>query len=334
MTNKKIRPIHVCVAALVGAATLMAAGCGDERSETVVAAQQQAVNLDQLTALLNQVLPAWDERVLAVKDGVPWSADMAYDDLFAAVGDKPIPLSADVGRISDGARVARLDRRAGRARYISRQRAWTLDRAGIPFGDDSVALQAVRRALDGLRLPAGELGRVRLDTQTAEVAPEGEADGKLFDVYRLVSWSRIVNGLPVQGSRVVGAVTQEGAVQRLLVNWPQFIMPAGMTLRSRDAVVAQLAQALARQAPVPTDARTLTARLSYVPERNLGTTPRDLPGDGDLTSSDDSDKVGGDPRYPTRKRHANEVVRHVPAVIVSVSTGETPYQLAVAVAAP
>jgi hypothetical protein len=44
--------------------------------------------------------------------------------------------------------------------------------------------------------------------------------------------------------------------------------------------------------------------------------------------------VSGDPRYPTRKRHANEVVRHVPAVIVSVSAGETPYQVAAAVAAP
>lgn len=335
MTNKNIRPIQVCVAALVGAVALLGAGCGEERGEPVVAAQEQAVTLDQLTALLDQVLPAWDERVLAAKDGINWSADASYDALFAAVADKPIPLSADVGRISDGARVARLDRLAGRARYISRPRAWTLDRAAIPFGDDSVALASVRRALDGLRVPTGELGRVRLDTQEAEVAPDGEADGKLYDVYRLVSWSRVVNGLPVQGSRVVAAVTQEGAVQRLLVNWPQFTMPAGMTLRSRDVVVAQLVKAIARQAPMPGDARTLSARLAYVPERYLGTTVRDLPGDGDLqTPSDDSDKVGGDARYPTRKRHANEIVRHVPAVIVSVSTGETPYQLAAAVAAP
>jgi len=112
-------------------------------------------------------------------------------------------------------------------------------------------------------------------------------------------------------------------------------MPAGMTLRTRDAVVAQLVQAIARQAPVPVDARAVSARLAYVPERYLASTPRDLPSDGDLAPpSDDTDKVGGDPSYPTRKRHANEIVRHVPAVIVSVSTGETPYQLAAAVAAP
>jgi hypothetical protein len=292
------------------------------------------VDIDQLTALLNQVVPAWDARVLAAKDGLNWSADASYDELFKAVGDKPILATAAGGRLSDGTRVARLDQRAGRARYISRERAWTLDRAGIPFGDDSIALSAVRRALDSLGVPATELGRVRLDTQTAEVAPGDEPDGKLFDVYRLVSWTRIVNGLPVHGSRVVGAVTQEGAVQRLLVNWPRFTMPAGMTLRTRDAVVADLVRAIARQAPVPVDARTVSARLAYVPERYLGTTPRDLPSEGDLVSSDDNDKPTGDPTYPTRKRLSGVIQRHVPAVVVSVSTGETPYQLAAAVAAP
>jgi hypothetical protein len=86
---------------------------------------------------------------------------------------------------------------------------------------------------------------------------------------------------------------------------------------------------------VPTDARLVSARLAYVPERHLGSTLRDLPSDGDIAPpSDDTDKVGGDPRYPTRKRHAGEVVRHVPAVLVSVSAGETPYQMAAAVAAP
>jgi len=333
MTIKNIRPIQVCVAALLGAAALAGAGCGQEPAPTVEA-QQQAVNIDQLTTLINQVLPAWDARVLAAKDGVNWSADLGYDGLFAAVGDKPILASAGAGRLSDGTRVARLDAIGGRARYVSRERAWTLDRAGVPFGDDSVALSAVRRALDGLHVPAGELGRVRLDTQTAEVAPDGEADGKLFDVYKLVSWSRLVNGLPVQGSRAVAAVTQDGSVQRLLVSWPPFTMPPGMTVRSRDVVVAELVKAIARQT-VPTDARTVTARLAYVPERYLGTTPRDLPSDGDLqTPSDDNDKPSGDPSYPTRKRLTGRIVRHVPAVIVSVNAGETPYQLAAAVAAP
>jgi hypothetical protein len=329
-----MRTIHACVAALLGAATLVGAGCGEEGGQSVEV-QRQAVDIDRLTALIDQVLPAWDERVLAVKDGVDWSADLGYGDIFAAAGDKPLATTDDVGRIADNGRVARLDRRAGRARYISRERAWTLDRAGLPFVDDTVVAGAVRRALERLRLPAGELGGVGLDTQVAEVAPGGEPDGKLLDVYRLVSWSRTVNGLPVQGSRVVGAVTQDGAIQRLLVNWPPFATPAGMTLRSRDVVVAELVRAIARQEPVPTDGRVVTARLAYVPERHIGSSPRDLPGDGDIAPpSDDSDKVSGDPRYPTRKRHANEVVRHVPAVIVSVSAGETPYQLAAAVAAP
>ena len=58
--------------------------------------------------------------------------------------------------------------------------------------------------------------------------------------------------------------------------------------------------------------------------------------DDDPSTSTGGDETGPDndgdkPRYPSHQRQ-NVTVRYVPAVLVSVTSGETPYQLAVSLA--
>ena len=93
-----------------------------------------------------------------------------------------------------------------------------------------------------------------------------------------------------------------------------------------------------RQNPDVLDDRSVSARLTYVPEAHLAPySPRGGVNDDDPSPSTGGDETGPDhdgdkPRYPSHQRRANVTVRYVPAVLVSVTTGETPYQTAVALA--
>lgn len=326
----------------LSAATMALASCADPSSEQVVESTSSALTSKEVSELVEKALPAFDASVLRVTNGPAWSAKVGYAGLFKAMGDAPVttPPPAGTLRLADKGRVARVEPALGRLRYVSNARAWTTRDAGIAAADDKTTSTAVRNAVAALGLPAAELGALRLDTQVAETAATGATTTKIVDLYRLANLSRTVNGLPVVGSRVSAAVTSAGAIQRLLVHWPTFVVPTGLKLRARTAVVSDVVAAILRQNPVAIDDRFVAARLTYVPEAHLRPyDPRGGVNDDDPSASTggdeeaaDNDHDGEKPRYPSHQRRANVVVRYVPAVLVSVTAGETPYQMAVALA--
>lgn len=344
MKNYKLRTASVVSLALAWLtfASLAFVGCADPTEDEGVAATSSALTSKQVADLVEQALPAFDASVLRASNGPAWSAKVNYSGLFKAMGDKPPTVTPPAGtlRLADGGRVARVEPALGRLRYVSNARAWTTRDAGLPAADDKTTSAAIRQAVASLGLPAAELGALRLDTLVAETEPETGAASKVRDLYRLANVARTVNGLPVAGSRVTAAVTSAGAIQRLLVRWPTFVMPTGLKLRARGAVVSDVVAAIMKQNPVAAEDRFISARLTYVPEAHTAPyNPRDGVNDDDPSASTggdeeaaDNDHDGEKPRYPTHKRRANVAVRYVPAVLVSVMAGETPYQLAVALA--
>lgn len=321
-------------------ASLALASCADPAAEEVVASTSSALTSKQVTAMVDQAIPVFDATVLRVTNGPAWSAKATYAGLFRAMGDKPPATTPPSGtlRLADNGRVARVEPSLGRLRYISNARAWTTADAGLPAADDRITSAAVRQAIGALGLPSAELGALRLDTQVAETAPAGATTTKIYDLYRLANVSRTVNGLPVIGSRVSAAVTAAGDIQRMLVHWPAFVVPTGLKLRARGAVVTDVVAAIMRQDPTPIDNQFVTAKLAYVPEMHLQPyKPRGGVNDDDPSTSTAGDESGPDtdgakPQYPTHQRTAKVTVRYVPAVLVSVTSGETPYQVAVALA--
>jgi len=337
MKNRKIRTASLVPLAL---ASLAFVSCADPVSEQLVEPTTSALTSQQVAELVDKALPAFDATVLRVTNGPAWSAKANYAGLFRAMGDKPPATTPPSGtlRWADDGRVARVEPALGRLRYVSNARAWTSRDWGLPAADDKITSAVVRQAVAALGLPAAELGALRLDTQVAETAPAGATTSKILELYRLANISRTVNGLPVVGSRVTAAVTSSGDIQRLLVRWPAFVVPTGLKLRGRGAVVSDVVEAIMRQNPVAIDDRLVAARLTYVPEAHLRPyDPRGGVNDDDPSTSTEGDETGPDhdgdkPRYPTHQRRANVTVRYVPAVLVSVTAGETPYQMAVALA--
>ena len=321
-------------------ASLAFAGCADPASEEVVASTSSALTSKDVAALVDRALPAFDASVLRVTNGPAWSEKTSYAGLFRAMGDKLPATTPPAGtlRIADGGRVARVEPALGRLRYISNARAWTTRDASLPAADDKTTATVTRQALAALGLPGDELGALRLDTQVAETAAAGATTTKVFDLYRLATVSRTMNGLPVVGSRAMAAVNAAGDIQRLLVHWPTFVVPPGLKLRARGDVISDVVAAIMRQNPAALDDRSLSARLTYVPEAHLiPYKPRDGVNDDDPSTSTSGDETepdhdGDKPRYPSHQRRANVTIRYVPSVLVSVTTGETPYQMAVALA--
>jgi len=336
---KKLENRSVSVVCLT-LASLAFTSCADPASEEVVASTASALTSKDVANLVDRALPAFDASVLRVTNGPAWSAKASYAGLFRAMGDKPLATTPEPGalRIADGGRVARVEPALGRLRYISNARAWTTRDAGLPAADDKTTAAVTRQALAALGLPGAELGALRLDTQVAETAAAGATTTKILDLYRLATVSRTVNGLPVVGSRAMAAVNAAGDIQRLLVRWPTFVVPTGLKLRARVDVITDVVAAIMRQNPAALDDRSVSARLTYVPEAHLVPyKPRDGVNDDDPSTSTSGDETepdhdGDKPRYPSHQRRANVTVRYVPAVLVSVTTGETPYQMAVAVA--
>jgi hypothetical protein len=337
MNTRNHRIVSLFSLALV---SLALASCGDSSPDQLVEPTRSGLTSQEVADLVDKALPAFDAAVLRVTEGPAWSAKLDYAGLFRAMGDKAPATAPAVGtlRLADNGRVARVEPALGRLRYVSNARAWTTRDAGLSVADDKTTTAVIRQAVAALGLPAAELGALRLDTQVAETAAAGATSTKVLDLYRLASLSRFVNGLPVAGSRVSAAITSAGDIQRLLVRWPPFFVPPGLKLRARGAVVSEVVAAIMRQNPVAREDRFVSARLSYVPEGHLRPySPRDGANDDDPSTSTAGDENGPDhdgdkPRYPTHQGRANVTVRYVPAVLVSVTAGETPYQMAVALA--
>ncbi|MDH5575883.1 MAG: hypothetical protein OEY80_10400 [Nitrospirota bacterium] len=260
----------------------------------------RSVGMKEVQAMVEKTLPPWDEKVLAIKEGGNWLDKLDFNRVFRAFGEKPEGIKffpADAERVATRDMIVRLDRQAGKVRYINRERAWQFDRhASTKAVESKQALEVVANLTQKLGLPKEEMSQTRVDTQMAGGAPVGSKMIKdLFEMYRVVTISRSVNQLPVYGSQIRAAVSNEGMVQRAQMVWPAFGLSPDLTLRKRPDVVKQTVEEIMAQDPMADI--YMKAVLAYA-----------------LRSQGDED------------------FRYVPAVIVSVYSSPTPYQLVIPVA--
>ncbi|MCP3980932.1 MAG: hypothetical protein GY716_16640 [bacterium] len=106
----------------------------------------------------------------------------------------------------------------------------------------------VFNAASQLGLPSSELdptgGGMRVDTlggrgyDAANPSPDGDEQ---LELERWLTIDRFVNGLPVFGSQVRGAVSNNGEIARLSARWPRFELESGLVLRSRQSVLDEVA---------------------------------------------------------------------------------------------
>jgi hypothetical protein len=260
----------------------------------------RSIGMKEVQAMVEKAIPPWDEKVLAIKEGANWVEKLDFNRVFRAFGEKPAEIKffpADAERVATRDMIVRLDRQAGKVRYINRERAWRFERhATTKAVESKQALEVVGNLTEKLGLPKEEMSQMRVDTQMAGGAPVGSKVIKdLFEMYRVVTISRSVNQLPVYGSQIRAAVSNEGMVQRAQMVWPAFGLSPDLTLRKRPDVVKQTVDEILVQDPMA-DIH-MKAVLGYA-----------------LRSQGDED------------------LRYVPAVIVSVYSSPTPYQLVIPVA--
>lgn len=258
---------------------------------------------DEVQALVMKSLPSWDEGVLerlAGGGGQDWTREVDSTRVFEVMGDRP----ARFEKVPDQARrfetetaVVKLDRGRGRIRYLNRERAWSFDKhASTAAVAESRAHELVLRTVEKLGLPPQEMAEPRIDTQVAGGGPVGTKELQdRFEMYRIVSIPRTLGDLPVLGSGVRAAVSNEGQIQRLKVQWPALRPAAELRLLPRDQVVDRITRQILEQQPQ--GELEIVSFLAYAP-----------------VTTDDEEVFFG------------------PAVVVSVYSLPTPYQLVVPVA--
>jgi hypothetical protein len=207
--------------------------------------------LTYYTSLVNSVLPSFDGSMLAVANGPDWMAGKTVHQVATAVQDSdpgtivsdgPVVMGYDP---PDGPRRIKLDFSEGYVRYTNRLRSYHSSSpcAAVPTAEAENALVAT---LGVLGLPTAEWDARRVDT-VMERSVDGEGQDPTVEptceIEQIVTMTRKAsNGMPVFDSAARESVSNLHERARLMVDWPQFIMPTGLLMRSRAEVVNDLGQ--------------------------------------------------------------------------------------------
>ncbi len=201
-------------------------------------------------------LPAYDPSILSAPAGPDWMASLSVARIATAVNETSpliITRSGPLTEAVDAARtqVIQIDTERGRVRYASlpRQFDWT----GSPHvaWDAASSQTLVLDLIGALSIPATEIDLAgpccRVDTVGGTgfdaADPTNQPIGP-HDVEQMVTVYRHVNGIPVYESQVRASVSNTGEIARVLVSWPQFSVPGGLTLLPRQDVVDAIADHL------------------------------------------------------------------------------------------
>lgn len=218
------------------------------RTQTLADYQQQ----------VDAVLPSFDTTLLAPANGPDWMALLSVAQVAGAAGDTPpanIVRDSWLVEATDAAetQLVKLDFDEGRVRFANLTRLFDYDlhpHAAVPT---SVAEGMLYTAADALGIPATE----RLMAEVATVKGRLVSNGGVpedSELERLVTMHRTIGGVPVYDSMMRMSVNNLGQTCRMLVRWPQFVMPAGLTLRTRMDVVDDIAaQVMDLQDGIPVD---------------------------------------------------------------------------------
>ena len=269
-------------------------------------APSKPADRERLTQLVKQALPSWDEKVLQVPKTENWAADLTPRRVAEALEDsdllaviKEAPNGVEIFRTKGS--VLRFDAEKGQLRYVNRARSVdaTGDLGKLP--ENAKAEEIALGTLTSLGLPRREFVDFSVATQIAGGAPVDSREMQVkAEIYRLVTVPRRVGDLPVFVSRARAAVTPEGQIQRLRVNWPPLTLQPDMRLVEADDVVARAVDLLmdhnasekvqlrAQLGYLPTDAKDETVVMPVVlfsvedpPTPFMFSVPVVEPGEGD-----------------------------------------------------
>lgn len=263
--------------------------------------------------LIDSELPAFDSKMLAVKTPADWTDGLFFDKITSVVGDNSFSVISKLfvsHRVADDKRVVRFDASRGQIRYENHARAWTMDQGPKHKRNADTVIPYVRDVMISLGLPREEFGDVKFNTQMMRLGEQIEDPknfGDEYEMYRIVSLNRKINGYPVLNSRMLASVNNDGLIQRLKVTWPPFKMNQKLVLRSRDAVLDQAVNAVLQDDPTHiTDSSDVKifANLAYANK---------------FENADDANDEKTEPGFR-------------PVAIISIVASPTPYQVIIPLA--
>ncbi len=233
------------------ARAIVAALCGG----TLVSASAQEVPPPDISRNLtlqdyrNQadtLLPPYNTGLLTVPPGPDWLAPVDVSLVSLAVNDTPPPeqvvTEGPLTEAHDAAdtKFVKIDRDIGRVRWGNKTRRFDVDTSPHVPVPETTARQQLLSVCNMLGVPTAERDTVDVQTvQGTAVGPTGPLPSHARE--RLVTMLRRVNGVPVWQSMARLAVSNVGQPARLLVSWPRFIVPTGLVLQPRPAVLDAIA---------------------------------------------------------------------------------------------
>lgn len=200
---------------------------------------------EEYRARVEAALPQIDRAMLEASDGEDWLKGLSVSQVVKAVEDWPAPNVVYrspprfEGRDEANTKVIRIDTASGRVRYLGKHRAFDWSRSPRRAVPLDLAEGLAVRSLDVLGIPASERGELRIDTvmgQHREWSAAAEAE-PAFERERLVTVYRQIGGFEVFENYARIAISNTGAVSRLLAIWPQFRMDHDLELRPRSQIV-------------------------------------------------------------------------------------------------
>ncbi len=195
---------------------------------------------------VDQALPVFDATLLTPASGPDWMAAIDVSDVALAVLDVPAPeiVDRDDWRIEahDDAdtKFVAIDFDRGRVRWANQTRHFDWDLTPHTAVPPSLAESVAIGVADQLGIPAAERLPAEVATVIGHLVGPGGPEATT-PTERLVTFGRTLGAVPVYGSMVRVSVNNLGEPSRLLVRWPQFRIPAGLTMATRASVVSNLA---------------------------------------------------------------------------------------------
>ena len=213
-------------------------------------------------------LPAFTSAVLVPPPGPDWLASVTVTTVATAVNDLPAPSQVvtsgpiTVARDLGLTKYIKIDRSRGRIRYSSLPRRFDFDTSPMVAVSDAITMSLLNSTISGLGIPSLERGMVDLATVAGQDGDAGVLNPS-YERERLATLARTVNGLEVSGSLVRLVVSNGSQQARLTVRWPRFQLRPGLTLRSRAAVLDEIAARIwDDEMAVPIE---MGAHLAYAP---------------------------------------------------------------------
>jgi len=206
--------------------------------------------LQDYTGLVSNLLPMFGPGMLNVQTGPDWMVGKSVHDVAQAAGDTdPQRIIAD-GQLRygfdepAGPRYIKLDFPRGYVRYSNRDRSSHEEGlcTAVSPGSAGAVFTSV---LNALGLPAGERGSMAVDLvmdRSVHGPDNNPSPEETCEIERMVTQGReLPNGLPVFESWARSSVSNLGSCARVLIQWPRFVPASGLIMRTRNAVIDDLA---------------------------------------------------------------------------------------------